>query len=189
MTGLWVFGYGSLVNLDTHSYETHYPARLTGWTRSWRHWIDTPNRKAVSLTVEPSDGTRIEGRVAFVPDAALPALDQREAGYDRISLPPDALDIDGPTVPVVMYRSRSCQPGGATHPIIQSYVDCVLAGFEALGGAVAIERFISSTDGWETPILRDRATPLYPRAVTLASQDAARFDGYLDAIGVKWLDR
>ena len=84
---LWVFGYGSLVNPATHSFAEHVPATLHGWRRQWRHWVNGPTRFATSLTAEPDPTTNIHGLLARVPEAEWDALDEREKGYDRITIP------------------------------------------------------------------------------------------------------
>jgi hypothetical protein len=53
------------------------------------------------------------------------------------------------------------------HPILLSYVDAVVQGYLATYGEAGAERFFATTEGWDAPVLNDRATPRYPRAQTL----------------------
>ena len=62
----YFFGYGSLVNRETHTYPDARPARLKGWRRSW---IRTAKREVVFLSVTPDADTVIDGLIASVPDA------------------------------------------------------------------------------------------------------------------------
>ena len=39
--------------------------------------------------------------------------------------------------------------------------------------------FFDTTDGWDTPVLDDRAAPLYPRAQTLTRQERGLTDALL----------
>lgn len=159
-----VFGYGSLVNATTHGHPVR-PARLIGWRRIWDH----PSGELRALSIHPAPGHEITGVLFEVEGADLAALDAREAGYERIALE------DG-TVPeaenVVTYRS----PGAKGGAILQSYLDVVMAGFAQLE---ALEHFFDTTDGWDRPILRDRARPRYPRAQNFDKATLARFDQVL----------
>jgi len=188
MSGVWVFGYGSLVNLDTHPFRPSHPVRLKGWQRTWRHWINTPERQVVSLTVAPHEGAEMDGLLIWVETAQQSALDARERGYERIILPKDTFP-DAPDGEVLLYQSLTDQAGSATHPILQSYLDCVLKGFEVMGGPNAVSQFIAETGGWSTPIYKDRADPIYPRAIDLTEPEAARYDAALAASGAIWLDQ
>ena len=73
------FGFGSLVNTETHSYDGT-PSMLYGWRREW---VATPFRDQVFLSVRRDPDTTIEGILAAVPNGDWVALDQREAGYTR----------------------------------------------------------------------------------------------------------
>ena len=42
-----------------------------------------------------------------------------------------------------------------------------------------VERFFYTTLGWDTPVLNDRAAPLYPRAQTLTPDQTALVDSHL----------
>ncbi|MEO0752271.1 MAG: gamma-glutamylcyclotransferase family protein, partial [Pseudomonadota bacterium] len=81
-TDAYFFGYGSLVNRNTHDYPDARPARLLGWRRVWRH---TDLRPVAYLTVVPDDTAEIDGLMAAVPNADWAALDIRERAYDRVA--------------------------------------------------------------------------------------------------------
>jgi len=49
MSAAFFFGYGSLVNRATHSFNNAQPAQLTGWRRVWRH---TDLRPVAFLSVQ-----------------------------------------------------------------------------------------------------------------------------------------
>lgn len=190
------FGYGSLVNRETRPAEEQAAcARLRGWHRVWAHRngarVDRP--ASCSLSVGPDgwrDGARgadsgIDGVVVVLPLEALPVLDAREAGYDRLTLPaaefdlPEGLGVDE----VHVYRSKSENrlPATPAQPILQSYVDCVMAGYLRLYGEGGLDAFMLSTFGWEGEIEDDRSAPRYTRAVEVPGALRARFDRLVDA--------
>jgi len=184
------FGYGSLVNRDTRPPdEQAFCARLRGWHRVWGHRSGPAVGRppSCSLSVEPGvAGTRgIDGVLVSMPLEALPVLDAREAGYDRLTLPatefdlPEGLGVDE----IQVYRSKAeyRMPASPGQPILQSYVDCVLAGFLRVYGEGGLDDFLLSTRGWEGTIENDREAPRYPRAVELPGALRARFDRLVDA--------
>jgi len=126
----------------------------------------------------PAPSKKIDGVVVKIASADLPALDEREKGYAR-----QIVQSEMSTDPVAIYVSQTAHFVEAPndYPLLQSYVDCVLAGFLAVFGWDGVDRFISTTTGWTAPMLADRAAPLYPRAVTLEQGVEARFDERLAA--------
>ena len=177
-----------MVNGQTHTYTEVYPARLAGWRRDWRHWVDGPTRKATALTIEPCDRTVVAGMIARVPAEAWEALVAREAGYRTVAIEASRIAHSGPDdARVFTFQSMSSRRGSAEHPIPQSYVDCVMKGFLDNFGASSLQGFIDTTDGWEVPIHRDRHAPTYPRAVALSKDEIDLFDGMLRENGATWL--
>ncbi len=199
MSGEFVtyFGFGSLVNRATRpAGEEAHPARLYGWQRVWGHRVlsaqqpsDEPPRSCCSLTVQklPETGFTmrenspfIEGVVVTIPVSELPALDRREAGYDRHVLSASDFDLPSgfPSDEIHMYVSRPDHRGDATDqfPILQSYVDCVLAGYCDVFSHDGMQRFVDSTAGWRGVIENERHDPKYPRAVKLPDNQLETID-------------
>ncbi|MBA4783911.1 MAG: gamma-glutamylcyclotransferase [Rhizobiales bacterium] len=179
----YVFGYGSLVNAQTHNYTQTHKASLVGWRRVWRR---THRRDLAYLTIVPDPATRLIGVIARVAMEDWDALDLREQAYDRLSL---GTEVDHPLlspVDLVVYSIPECDlmPASATHPILMTYLDAVLHGYLQAYGEEGIDHFIETTDGWETPILNDRDNPLYPRAVPISDEAKRFFDARLKAVGV-----
>lgn len=200
------FGYGSLVNRDTRPPdEPAACARLHGWHRVWGHRSGGSAARApsCSLTIDPDAGIRtigvaandagrdgdarggIDGVVVSLPIEALAVLDARESGYERLTLPatdfelPEGLGADE----VHVYRSlpENRLPATPAQPILQTYVDCVLAGYLRVYGEGGLDAFLSSTNGWEGAIENDRAAPRYPRAIELPAPLLAHFDRMVGA--------
>ncbi|MFK7853103.1 MAG: gamma-glutamylcyclotransferase family protein [Granulosicoccus sp.] len=191
MASDWIsyFGYGSLVNRDTRPpHEEAEVARLRGWQRVWEHRTvgSSAHAGCTSLSIRPdtdSADASIEGVIVKLPRAQLAQLDEREAGYERLELPAAHFDLaDHHQVDSVMvYRSlpenrRAADP---EHPVLQSYIDCVLAGYHKRFAERGLSAFIASTVGWEGAIFNDRRAPRYPRSVSVAQDRQARYDAMI----------
>jgi hypothetical protein len=177
----YFFGYGSLVNCQTHSYPDPRPAQLQGWQRKW---VRCAGRDVVYLSVLENPSVTIDGLIAAVPNADWAALDLREAGYARISSR-DAVRHDVTPKPPMAHYAVSpdkCIETGS-HVILLSYLDVVVQGFAQQFGTPGVTRFFDTTLGWDTPVLDDRAHPRYPRAQTLSASETALVDENLTRLG------
>lgn len=177
------FGYGSLVNRDTHVYANAARAQLSGWRRAW---VYTQSRGLAFLSVVPDSQTTIDGLVAEVPNADWAALDTREYGYARIASgtavthPRDSeTQISHYAVPQETWVS------GSDQHILLSYLDVVVQGYLREFGAQGVVDFFETTDGWDTPVRDDRAAPQYPRAQVLSRQETALVDQHIALRNVK----
>jgi hypothetical protein len=177
------FAYGSLVNAEAcPAGLIAVPAILSGWSREWTHRIATPKGKVCALSAVPEANSRIKGVVLCADDAEAVELDEREIDYRRV--PVTVQTVTGPIespLTCFMYVGADTSRGPATrdYPIWRSYLDCVLSGYIALDGPEAADEFVRSTRGWPAPILDDRDSPKYPRAVRLTRQEKEVIDGIL----------
>lgn len=184
MSDPFFFGYGSLVNRDTHVYARAHRARVQGWRRAWRHVA--PFERAF-LTAVPARGAVIDGLIAAVPGADWAALDARETGYARHRVA-DGLaheadhDVSAEIYAVPLDISR---PASDAHPILLSYLDVVVQGYLREFGADGVAGFFQTTDGWDAPVLNDRAAPQYPRHKLLHDTERDLVDQYLRQIGAR----
>jgi hypothetical protein len=180
MTDPQVFGYGSLVNLATHTYHAPRVASLSGWRRVWRH---STLRPVAFLSIERAPGARIDGIVAQVPGGNWDALDLREVAYERRDVT-DAVSHAGPAAHTAVYEVSAghCGAPDARHPVLLSYLDVVAQGFYRVHGPEGARRFFATTAGWDAPILNDRAAPRYPRHQKLAPVEADLVDEMLHAL-------
>jgi len=186
------FGYGSLVNRDTRpASEVADTARLMGWRRVWEHRVIEPNREKLctSLSVEPLEDTvagGIDGVVVSIPVHELAQLDERESGYERLTLPADCFDLpdsfEGDEVMVYRSLPENRALADSEHPILQSYVDCVMAGYLRRFSETGLRALMDSTRGWDRSIFDDRVDPFYPRWVEVDDISCAMFDEYLDKV-------
>src|SRR4051794_39444257 len=86
------FGYGSLVNefTWTRAYAME-PAEVHGWTRQWKHCVDTPFGSVCALTVCPTHDSDIQGILIKCSERELAEVDEREIGYERVEISRDAV--------------------------------------------------------------------------------------------------
>lgn len=173
----YFFGYGSLVNLNTHDYPDARTAKLRGWRRTW---VRTAERDVVFLSVTQDPTSTIDGVIAAVPNADWVALDAREYGYARHSSG-GAVSHDLTPAPDMAHYAIPPEATGAPgqHVILLSYLDVVVQGFLNLYGTPGVQAFFDTTDGWDTPVLNDRAGPIYPRHQTLTQVETALVDHHL----------
>ncbi len=184
MVNPYFFGYGSLVNTATHDYTDPRPARLSGWRRTWAH---TDLRAVAFLTAKPAEGSEIDGLIAAVPNADWQALDEREYAYERIPAA-HCVQHDLPEQPEIsLYAVPAAQQSQASiqHPILLSYLDVVLQGYLKVFGTEGLQAFVDTTDGWEAPLLDDRAAPAYPRHQPISSSERKLFDDLIDSTGIR----
>ena len=176
------FGYGSLVNRATHSYPGIRPATLAGWRRVWVH---THLRPIAYLSVEPA-ATEIDGLLAEVPGADWVALDRRERAYDRHPIT-TTLRTCGSRAEAQVYAvpaGHAAAPD-VTHPLLLSYIDVVVQGYLDIYGKAGARRFFSTTDGWDAPIINDRAAPRYSRPQQLTDWQRDFVDAQLSALSTR----
>lgn len=181
MTDPYFFGYGSLVNRDTHSYTQAEPAVLSGWRRVWRQ---TSHRALAYLSAEPCAGSQIAGLIAAVPNADWAALDLRESGYERLRLSAGLSHATPPKPEVAIYSVPPDPdlPPTQRHPILQSYLDVVFLGYLREFGRDGLEQFVATTVGWDVPLLGDRENPQYPRAIAVNAAQRRMFDDITAAL-------
>ncbi|MCR8726748.1 gamma-glutamylcyclotransferase family protein [Frigidibacter sp. ROC022] len=171
-----VFGYGSLVHRGTHDHAPTAPLRIRGWRRQWVHLAHRP---VAVLTALPQIDSEIEGLVLPVAEADRPALMQREAAYDPV------VGADG--LVIFSIPPDKHPPATAPRPILQSYLDVVVAGYLAEFGIGGVARFFETTAGWEAPLLADRAAPRYPRHQRLGAEALALCDAHVARLGMRVL--
>jgi len=182
MNDPFFFGYGSLVNRNTHDYEQAHLAQITGWRRAWRR---SPLRAVSYLTAVPDQNCTIDGLIAAVPNADWAALDIRERAYLRH----DATDHvhhevnHDPEIAIYAIEHGQHHPPGRGNPILLSYLDVVVQGYLTEFGEDGVARFFDTTDGWHAPILNDRNDPVYPRAQTLDDAEIALVDWHIKRNG------
>jgi len=178
MKHAYFFGYGSLVNRDTHAFTAAHTARLRGWKRVWRH---TDLRPVAFLTVVPDTDSKIDGLIAAVPGDDWAALDERERAYTRVPAAHQVTHALTHQPEIAVYSIPDGAHGAPTetHPALLSYIDVVVQGYLREFGEDGARAFFDTTDGWDTPVLDDRAEPLYPRHRRLSLDEYGFVDDQL----------
>lgn len=187
------FGYGSLVNADTHRTRivTSVPARLKGWRRHWIPYHEADMRSAVLLSVKRDEGHVCDGLLVLDLLENLPQVDEREIGYVRRQVQPQDLELEAELpfdCPLYVYEALPpAAKRDAEGHILQSYLDAVLQGFLRVHGEEGMRRFVRDTHGFDTPVLADRQAPLYPRPVRLSEMERELIDGALAQLPLRFI--
>ncbi len=172
-----VFGYGSLVNLNTLKADiVTRKCNLLHWRREWKHIIKYQSYGQVcGLTATSDANNSIDGLLQLCTEDELQKLDKREQGYHRILI--DVNDIlcdDLPALEGLFIYTSDRQyygDGSQAYPIWYSYLETVILGYWQVFGEDGVNKFITSTHGWSTPILDDRNEKIYPRARVLSYEE------------------
>ncbi len=188
MKTITYFGYGSLVNASTVPDNAEIvPGRLQGWIREWRVcgvWENGQGRCALSVRQVP--GAEIWGVMTREQQTRMDALNKRESRYEQISRIAGSFRCEAERKPgpddLFLFKAtpENERWGCEQHPILQSYLDCVLAGYHQIWGRDGVDHFFETTDGWHVPILADRKSPMYPRSVEIEPSLLRLFDEYSD---------
>ncbi len=186
------FGYGSLVNRQTHSYPKAQRAKVRGWQRAWRRACE---RGWCYLTAVPAPDAVLWGLMAAVPGGDWAALDRRESAYERLpthlhpegSNPPaDDRPLDLAIYAIAAERQRHPDEEA---PVLLSYLDVVVQGYLREFGEAGVAHFFETTQGWDAPVLDDRAAPVYPRHQVLSPEERALVDSQLERLSVRLIRR
>ncbi|WP_070962502.1 gamma-glutamylcyclotransferase family protein [Vibrio sonorensis] len=161
---IFIFGYGSLINSASR--------RLTGQTSDavtavaegfMRYWGKVDDSYILApLVVNRGEGS-VNGVLLKVDQAGLLEFDRRERGYQRVLIKPEQLTTSQTIAEedeVWVYIKQDPEPPCSLSPIMQSYVDTVLAGCLEISEAFARE-FVEHTLGWHFPWEDDRDSPKY----------------------------
>lgn len=176
ITKHYLFGYGSLINASSRQATGHtrnsHPVKVSGFQRSW--CVPAPEMRFNGLGVWNNPSSQCNGVIVEIDEHEISLFDQRELSgsnnnYERVLInnaqiqDADFLKLDNARVWV--YVVKTPQKPSVESPIIQSYVDVILAGCLEIGQDFA-EEFIATTSGWEYPWVNDRTLPRYVRSQT-----------------------
>lgn len=161
---MYIFGYGSLMNSASRQLTGNtgqaLPAIVHGLVR---HWGKIDDSYVMSpLVVNPGQG-QVNGVLLEIDDAALVEFDRRERGYQRIALNAEQIETDqvfDSSKPIWVYIKDDHLPPCSNSPIVQTYVDTVLAGCLEVSESFA-RHFVEHTRGWHHPLENDRHAPKY----------------------------
>ncbi|EOX4458312.1 gamma-glutamylcyclotransferase family protein [Vibrio antiquarius] len=161
---MYIFGYGSLINSASRKLTGQtgeaIPVIAHGLVRYWGKIDDSYTLSP--LVVNQGDG-QVNGVLLEVNEEALAEFDRRERGYHRIQIQPDQIETDAnfnQEHSIWVYVKDEPLPPCVKSPIMQSYVDTVLAGCLEVSHAFA-EHFVRHTIGWHHAKENDRHQPKY----------------------------
>lgn len=193
MSGLAVFGYGSLASPASAALSLGRPvepwglARAEGWRRRWTVYRDNRTTEKtfaladgsipphiVGLSIDRDPGCAgANGVLIEISEAEADRLDLRELRYDRVDVTADVRALDGSGhgfERVILYTAKPehhapAAPEGAI--VIAGYVRTVEAAFAELGPEQA-ELYAETTDPppvepVEATLVRDRIPDGNPR--------------------------
>ena len=184
MSGVWVFGYGSLVSPESFGHTLGRPllrgtdlhrAVLRGYGRRWNYGVttfvgetDEPDGSTrrwtiVALGIEAAAAETANGVIGWVRDDELAALDERERNYDRVDvtgLTEITVPVEGSVVTYVPKLAsielyRAARDRGEA-AVERRYWDLVDGAFGDLGPGEQ-ERYRLTTPSPDVPIVAMRA--------------------------------
>ncbi|KLV08888.1 hypothetical protein ABT56_01345 [Photobacterium aquae] len=189
---MYIFGYGSLIN--------QYSRQMTGNTQAAipvtvhgleRHWGKVNGSYQIAPLVARMGKGHCNGVLVEVDEAALAQFDLREKGYTRVALEPgqietfdraqSALNCFNRELPLWVYTKDETEPPCQHWPIMQTYVDTVLAGCLSISPIFA-KTFVETTNGWHYPRENDRHQPKYGKHAGVEREHLAHIDQLLAQI-------
>lgn len=161
---MYIFGYGSLINAASRQRTGQtgqaIPAIAHGFVRYWGKIDDSYSLSP--LAVRQGEGD-VNGVLLEIDDSALIEFDRRERGYQRIEIQADQIETEQVfkrDETIWIYVKERLEPPCELSPIMQTYVDTVLAGCLSVSTQFATH-FINNTIGWHYPLENDRHAPKY----------------------------
>lgn len=166
----FIFGYGSLINKDsrakTGQTSDAMATMVKGIKREWN--LVVPKFGFTTLGATFNESAFCNGVIVSVLEQTLSDFDAREVayGYSRIQLQKEmAVPFNNGIIPdgnIWTYVTDSPGKPSEDTPLVQSYIDVVLAGCWDFG-RLFVEEFINKTQGWDAPWINDRENPRYMR--------------------------
>lgn len=160
----YIFGYGSLMNSAsrqlTGKTAPAIPSVVHGFKRYWGKVDDSYTLSP--LVVDRGEGL-VNGVLLAISPGEISEFDRRERGYHRVAIPHANIETTQSLTredSVWVYIKDAPEPPCSLMPIMQTYVDTVLAGCLEISENFA-EQFIHSTFGWHHPLENDRHQPKY----------------------------
>ncbi|MCG7496653.1 gamma-glutamylcyclotransferase [Vibrio sp. Of7-15] len=183
---MYIFGYGSLINTysrqKTGQTGNSYPVSISGLTR---HFGKIDSRYSISPLAAQQGKGECNGVLVEIDDIALAQFDLREKGYQRIIIEPEHITFLQAPVrldsPVWAYVRPNPKIPCHDQPIVQSYIDTVLAGCLSISHDFA-QTFINTTDGWQHALINDRENPIYGNLAGVQDHHRQQIDQLLKPV-------
>lgn len=176
MAKQYIFAYGSLINKQSRNknmknVEVIY-GEVKGYRRSW--CISVTDRKFTALGLVEDSSAICNGIYIPVSDEDIISFDKRELDgsgfqYERVRIDSKSCDKAFSDDIVYTYLTLKEKEATKSEPLIQSYIDVVLAGCLDYEKGFA-EDFCNQTFGWSQYWINDREEPLYLHPKNIESQ-------------------
>jgi hypothetical protein len=171
MSGIFIFGYGSLISEDsrkrTGNTSDASPATVEGLSRGW--FIQNNDFFYASVAVIEKEDAVCNGVLFEVTEEMLALFDKREYGYQRIAIDSARVESEKPLLSagafVYTYVVHQVATPDFAHPIPLSYVDVIIQGCLEISEEFTSD-FISNTDAWNGVWLNDIQNPIYVRPLS-----------------------
>ena len=142
------------------------PVILEGFERFWG--FTSSLYKLTTVSLRPNEHKTCVGVLFPVNEEQLNLLDERERGYNRISILPNQLHAfySNGNLPqnqiTYTYVSTIHNQPSQKYPVVQSDIDAILTGcLEDFNESFA-RAVVRTTSDWNSPYLNDRKHPRYP---------------------------
>ncbi|SKC32800.1 gamma-glutamylcyclotransferase family protein [Photobacterium piscicola] len=178
---MYIFGYGSLINTFSRQRTGNTGAAIPVLVEGLqRYWGKIEGSYPISPLVVVQEQGQCNGVLVEIDAVALVEFDKREHGYQRVEIAwQDITFIDDQSLKregtVWVYTNNNFCTPCPKKPIIQTYVDTVLAGCLMISPQFA-ELFISTTKGWQHAYENDRHQPKYGNLAHVFKQDRLIID-------------
>jgi len=160
----YIFGYGSLMNSASRQLTGQTSTAITATVEGFkRYWGKVDESYILSPLVVDKGHGHVNGVLLKVTENGLQEFDVRERGYHRVLIEADNVESSLALTPqdqVWVYIKDKPEPPCSLSPIMQTYVDTVLAGCLEISEQFA-KQFIEQTIGWHFPLENDRHQPKY----------------------------
>lgn len=183
----YIFGYGSLMNSAsrelTGQTSPAIPATAHGFKRYWGKVDDSYILSP--LVVDKGQGL-VNGVLLEVDESGLQEFDIRERGYHRTLIQIQELDVElslSANDKVWVYIKDNPEPPCSQSPIMQTYVDTVLAGCLEISEQFA-KQFVEHTIGWHFPLENDRHQPKYGNLAGVSPDHHSAIDALVASVRV-----
>lgn len=182
----YIFGYGSLINSSSRDKTGNtgrvFPVTVSGFQRGWIFPI--PEQATTVLGVTKKSNAKCNGVLVEISETELKKFDEREEGYLRIMIKPNTISGYKPNGKTWIYINQNIKRPTKKKPLIQSYIDVVLAGCLQFNQAYAIS-FVNTTSFWSNHWVDDRKQPIYSRAMEYDQKIFDKIDHILKQIAPK----
>ncbi|MDN3614993.1 gamma-glutamylcyclotransferase family protein [Vibrio gallaecicus] len=186
---MYIFGYGSLMNSSSRQLTGQTGAAIPVIVHGLvRHWSKIDDSYVLSPLVVNKGQGQVNGVLLKVDDEALDEFDIRERGYHRVKLSPEQIELNidsknhaeafDSQQAIWVYINDEVIAPSEQSPIVQSYVDTVMAGCLEVSEKFA-EHFVTHTKGWHHPFENDRHQPKYNKLAGVAEHHHSVIDGLL----------